>query len=74
LPGYFFNILDDKGFIPGAGVELADDKAAIAEAYLRARRMLADNVIPGKEVDGRTVQVKDERGFLIYAIRLGDLV
>ncbi len=75
MPHYFFNILDDNGFVPDTeGTEFPDDDAARREGELSAREILANDVLWGREIDNRRLEVRDRRGQLIICVVLKDLV
>ena len=72
---YFFNIVDHQGFVPDKeGEELPNDRAAIEKAEQSARELLANEVLARREIDAKRIEVRDERGGIISAIYLRDLI
>jgi hypothetical protein len=75
MPKFHFNIRDDQGLIPDEeGMELPDLAAARTEASEGAREILADALRFHREVDGKRIEIADERGEVIETLKVRDLL
>lgn len=75
MPKFFFNIVDDKSRVPDhEGMELPDLDAARNEAQESARELLADALRAHKDVDGRRIEIGNENGDVITALKVRDLL
>ncbi|MGE7368354.1 DUF6894 family protein [Neorhizobium sp. NPDC001467] len=69
MPRYFFhnrkpNSLEEDP----EGVELPSNTAALEEAVLAAREVLADGVSKGQIVDGDQFEIRNEAGDVIHVL------
>jgi hypothetical protein len=70
---YFFNLRDgDALYIDPDGEELIGIDAAIAEAYVSARHLLAERLRAGAIVDGQVFEISDEAGEVFARVPLKD--
>ena len=75
MPKFFFNIVDDQSRVPDhEGMELPDLDAARKEADASARELLVDALRAHKEVDGRRIEIANENGEVITALKVRDLL
>ena len=74
MPRYFFHIFDDVVARDRAGVELADRDAARREAIRGARALACEQAARGVLHLEHRIEVEDEAGRRVYAVRFGDAV
>lgn len=73
MPRYYFNIRAADEFVKDPDGELcADLSAARVEAIVAIREILGWLVRDGKEVNGRTLEICDENGDVVDAIKFRD--
>jgi hypothetical protein len=74
MPRYHFHIRDGRDVaLDEEGMDLPNLDAAISEAELSGREILADMVRAGRPLDGQAVEITDERGAVLKQVRLKSL-
>ena len=72
---YFFNIKDGEKITPDPeGSELPDPVAANFEARMIARDMMIERLKAGRELDGQIIEIADESGNVVQAIKVKEVV
>ena len=74
MPRYFFHIIDDTITRDEEGLSLPDLEAARLAAERGARSLMAEEVMNGRLSLDHRIEVADEQGALLFALRFGDLV
>jgi hypothetical protein len=75
MPIFYFNIRDDQDLIcDEEGMELPNLDAAREEAQEGARQLLLDALRAHREVNGKKIEIANESGFVIEAIKVRDLL
>ena len=75
MPRYFIHIFNDLTAEDEEGVELADDRAALALAASEARILAAESVrMHGHLVLSHRREVRDGPGRLVGSVAFGDVV
>ena len=75
MPRYFFNVRQGASVVPDSeGSELSDLATAEFEARLTARDLALEYIKAGCPVDGREIEILDERGTLIESIKVRSIV
>jgi hypothetical protein len=75
MPKFYFNIVDDECLVKDhEGMELPDLESARNEAKESARELLADALRAHREVNGRRIEIANERGDVIAALKVRDLL
>jgi hypothetical protein len=74
LPRYFFHIHNHIETHDEEGLELPDLQSARAMAIKAARAMMAENVVDGRLWLDHWVEVENEAGQQVLAIKFGDAV
>ncbi|MGO4353131.1 hypothetical protein AB4Z25_14590 [Rhizobium sp. RAF36] len=66
---YYFHIHEDAVYIEDVeGIDLPGGGEARNEAVKAAREMVAELVLSGEPIDGKTFEVRDEGGTLIATV------
>jgi hypothetical protein len=74
VPRYFFNVYDDVIALDDEGLELPNEAAARLRALAGARDIIAEQVKHGYFVRSHWIDVADQHGEVLFAIRFGDAV
>ena len=74
MPRYFFNVYDDVIALDDEGLELPNEAAARLRALAGARDIIAEQVKHGYFVRSHWIDVADQCGEVLFAIRFGDAV
>lgn len=75
VPRYFFNVRQGDSVIPDReGSELSDLATAEFEARLTARDLALQYIKAGCPVDGREIEILDERGTVLETIEVRSVV
>ena len=74
MPRYFFNICDDFECLDDEGTDLPNLVAAIDHAVSGARSLAAETVNAGHIVCHHRVDILDEAGDILYAVRFDEAI
>lgn len=74
MPRYFFNICDDFESLDDEGKDLPDLVAAIDYAVAGARSLAAETVHEGHIVCHHRVDILDEAGAVLHAVRFDEAI
>jgi len=74
MPLYFFDLYNDETTHDDEGKELADLLAMRQSTLAEVRHMAAASVQAGQLNLDHRVEVRDETGKVVYALRFGDAV
>ena len=74
MPRYYLDIHDDVVAIDHEGLELADDKAAMARALVEARGLAAESVRNGRLVRSHRIEVRGADRKRLGAVRFDEAV
>lgn len=74
MPRYYFHLHNDLEALDEEGREFPDLEAARAEAIRGARDLLAEDVRRGAMTLSHWIEVQDEGGTRLLAIRYGEVV
>ncbi|HEX8064843.1 MAG TPA: hypothetical protein VF535_16720 [Allosphingosinicella sp.] len=74
VPRFFFHVFDDVVIHDDDGLELADAEAARRAALAGARSLICDQVKEGRLKLHHRIEVEDEAGVEILALRFGDAI
>lgn len=72
---YFFNLRSHDGIeADDVGVELGSLAAAEAEATRAAREMISELVLQDDEIDGKTFEIADAQGTVLFIVPFRNLL
>ena len=72
---FFFHLRDDDQWIEDPdGTELSDLDAALREARVSARHLLADKLRAGAVLNGQRFEIADEAGRILAVLPLRDVL
>jgi hypothetical protein len=74
VPRYYFNIYNDELTLDGDGVDLDDDRAALALAVNSARALVAESVMVGHFTRSDRIEILNEQRQVIEVVRFGDAI
>jgi hypothetical protein len=74
MPRYFFHLHNDIEATDEEGMELSDLEAARTEAIRSGRELVAEAVRNGQVNLSHWIEIQDESGTQLLAVRFGDTV
>ena len=74
MPRFYFDLHNDVEAHDEEGMELSDLEAARAEAIRSGRELVAEGVRNGQVNLNHWIEVRDESGAQVLAVRFGDTV
>jgi hypothetical protein len=75
MPHYFLHVRDGEELSRDfEGQDLADLEAARQEAICAVRELLSERLLHGGAIDGREIQIADEKGRVLAVVRSNDVL